>query len=160
MSELIEWIERFERAKEELAEIVREANSSVKASKAALAEVQEARDAIVRDITHGVEQRTAALVDTYLAALGPELRDHMDRSVARVHHEFKKLELAVFAGSAQGDIRTQIMKIVDDDPEPPRRKPSGKRVTGTARANGKSPEKSPDKKRPNISRKKGSTGPS
>lgn len=157
MSELIEWIERFERAKEELAEIIREANSSTKASKTALAEIQEVRDGIVSDITRNVEERTGALVDAYLDALGPELRSHMDHSVARVHHEFKKLEMAVFAGAANGDIRSQVMKILEDEPNKPRRGPSGKRVTGTARANGNNPQKTPKKKRPDIPRKKAST---
>lgn len=127
MTELTEWIERFERSRDELDETIREANSSVKAAKKALAEIQAAKDEMAQDVKALCQKTVNDAISEFLEQLGPEMKGHMDRSVQHIDRNFQRLAEAMFIGKGGPDLREMAASLVDGGP-PKKSKPSGRRV--------------------------------
>jgi exonuclease VII small subunit len=113
VSELLEWIERFETARDQLDEKIREAHAATKACRQAKDELDARRLEILKEMADTVTERAADFVDTALDHLTPELKNYMDRTGRRIMSQFQQLEDAIFYGSTGIDVRKRAKELID-----------------------------------------------
>lgn len=107
MSELLEWIDRFETARDELQDVIRDAHSATKAMKAATAEMEDKRLEVSRQMGEAVSKELTLYVNKCINSMQPELQDYMTQASNRIISEFRKLEQSLFVVNGV-DIRDHI----------------------------------------------------
>ena len=103
-SPLLENIERFEKARDELRELVREAHAAAKDLRAAAREAAKERadlQAVIETGAHdAIEEKLADAVAEGLEELGKAMSDQMRKSVEKILAEFEQLKNRIFTGVA------------------------------------------------------------
>jgi hypothetical protein len=128
VDQIDEATERYQRARADLVEIISEANSSIKASRAALRELEAARHEHLTLFKAAIDEPIHDIIAAAMAELQPELQKHMTASVQRIQTEFDKLEALLFAGVDGKDLRLSVSELLDGLDQAPQRRPTGRRV--------------------------------
>lgn len=108
--DLLTMIERFEAARDELKGTIREAHETVQTMRTVERELKAATEDVRREIKAGIADTINQAVTDEFEKVGPVLKYHMERSVERIHREFKKLENA-YLRSKEG---TSLVTMVED----------------------------------------------
>lgn len=136
-SELLATIERYERAKAELDDTIRDAHTTIKTLRRVAAECDQRAVAVqdaLKDTTHDI---VSGYIDRYLKAIGPMIRSEMKLCMESIRRDFRRIERALFIDDNGCDLR-----VIGEDKSPviadrfgtiamgkQKRKPSGRRIT-------------------------------